>query len=611
MAKKMLMTLLAGMIVIAGLCHADTLLVPSQYPTIQAGINASNDGDTVLVSSGTYTENIDFRGKEIVVKSEQGADFTVIDGDQYGSVVTFESGETTNSVLDGFTVENGMGGGSYPNYRGGGINCTNSSSPTITNNIFTRNISPTAGGAIACLNYSDAIITNNIIYGNTASNGGGIYGKDCFMTIMNNTITGNSASSFGGGIYGYYAGAIVSNNVIEGNTASYKGGGMAILEATHTPYPIWEISNNIIANNWGRTAGGGISIQCSFPPPGHNIINNTITENSADQGGAVALFLSAYPVITNSILWDNSAPEIYESTGGGYATVNYSNVTGGWTGTGNIDDDPLFIYPDQSDYRLQWGSPCIDRGDPVSPLDPDGTICDMGYSFYDQSIPVRILMTPHDVPIKIPASGSSFNYTIWATNIDPVSQLVNLWCDATLPDGSIFGPVLGPVSITMDSALTISRERTQIVPAGAPMGNYTYNAYATVGADTSSDVFTFVKLGSVGLDGLAGWFNTGEEFGEVGGGSTPALQEDFALLGAFPNPFNPITVISYKLQDASLVKLSVYDISGRLVTKLANGWRDAGVHEVTFDASGLTSGIYIYRLKSGDHVASGKMVLMK
>jgi len=85
----------------------------------------------------------------------------------------------------------------------------------------------------------------------------------------------------------------------------------------------------------------------------------------------------------------------------------------------------------------------------------------------------------------------------------------------------------------------------------------------------------------------------------------------YSLLPAYPNPFNPTTVLSYKLQVASIVNLSVYDIAGRKVAELVNGWRDAGVHEVTFNGSDLASGIYVYRLLAGDFEGSGKMVLMK
>jgi len=83
------------------------------------------------------------------------------------------------------------------------------------------------------------------------------------------------------------------------------------------------------------------------------------------------------------------------------------------------------------------------------------------------------------------------------------------------------------------------------------------------------------------------------------------------LYGAFPNPFNPLTTLSFALPEAAKVSLSVYDISGSLVATLANGWRSAGMHEVTFDGSKLASGVYFYRLQAGEFVSGGKMVLLK
>ena len=117
-----------------------TIHVPAGQPTIQAGIDAAVDGDTVLVAPGTYVENIDFKGKVIEVRSSDGADVTIIDGYQYGSVVIFSSGEGTDSVLDGFTVTNGN---SF--YYAGGIFCYDSS-PTITNNIISQNTAVKGGG---------------------------------------------------------------------------------------------------------------------------------------------------------------------------------------------------------------------------------------------------------------------------------------------------------------------------------------------------------------------------------------------------------------------------------------------------------------------------------
>jgi hypothetical protein len=85
----------------------------------------------------------------------------------------------------------------------------------------------------------------------------------------------------------------------------------------------------------------------------------------------------------------------------------------------------------------------------------------------------------------------------------------------------------------------------------------------------------------------------------------------YFLYPAHPNPFNPTTTISFELPTSELVHLAIYDISGRWVAELVNGWRAAGTHQVTFDGSGLASGIYIYQLQAGKFEASGKMVLMK
>jgi uncharacterized delta-60 repeat protein len=83
------------------------------------------------------------------------------------------------------------------------------------------------------------------------------------------------------------------------------------------------------------------------------------------------------------------------------------------------------------------------------------------------------------------------------------------------------------------------------------------------------------------------------------------------ILAGSPNPFNPSKVLSFELRAASFMNLSVYDISGRQVAILVDGWRQAGVHDVTFDGSRLPSGVYLYRLQAGDFTTSGKMILMK
>src|SRR5438067_3929829 len=108
--------------------RAATINVPANQPTIQAAINAATNGDTVLVAPGTYTENINFNGKAITVTSSGGPSVTIIDGNANGTVVIFANSETPNSVLNGFTIRNGLSQFSAPTQgSGGGIYITNAS----------------------------------------------------------------------------------------------------------------------------------------------------------------------------------------------------------------------------------------------------------------------------------------------------------------------------------------------------------------------------------------------------------------------------------------------------------------------------------------------------
>lgn len=324
------------------------------YRTIQRGIDVSVNGDTVIVNDGIYTglgnKNLDFNGKAITVRSSNGAVSTIIDCENSGSGFYFHSGETSNSVVDGFTIINGSSI-QFGGYRlGGGIYCKDSS-PTIVNNIIKKNVASVGANG----------------YG---VSGGGIYCSNSSLVIKNNKIIDNIASTtngtaFGGGIYCEFSSPIIENNIINGNIAAGScgmwsggnGGGGGIFCSDSSPL----IRNNVISNNsavscsdWASN-GGGILCRSSSP----KIINNTIAGNSAKYGGGIYCEYSSSPIILNTIIWGNSSGIEADAC---YTSFIYSDIQGGYPGEGNINSDPFFVDATNNDYRLKSSSPCIGAG---------------------------------------------------------------------------------------------------------------------------------------------------------------------------------------------------------------------------------------------------------
>ena len=196
--KRLVIILIINIITVT--VPAQIIHIPVDYPTIQSGINAASDGDTVLVDPGTYTENIDFLGKKICVASQYLLTLdpvlinqTIIQSQNDTSAVIFINNEDSTSVLAGFTIEGGYA------YQGCGINCVEAS-PTLQNLIITggsENFWGGYGGGIA-LWTSQAYLKDLFITGNHTLSGGGIYMVDSAPRLENVTIRDNSALSGGG-----------------------------------------------------------------------------------------------------------------------------------------------------------------------------------------------------------------------------------------------------------------------------------------------------------------------------------------------------------------------------------------------------------------------------
>ncbi len=256
------------------LTHPKLLLVPQQYSTIQSAIDSASVNDTILVSPGTYYENINFSGKNIIIKSSGTAENTIIDGrnsaDPYNSsVVKFPtSNVNTISELIGFTIT-----GCANTYYGGGILIENSR-PLIKNCII-RNNKAVRGGGIACINDWD----HQTLAGPTIE----------FCVITNNTATGGS----GAGVYTRLFGNIDIKNctlVSNGSNAGNNFGSESLSQAAMSKVKnsiFWGLSS--IVSSYASVEINYCDIQGGWPSGVGNINSDPMFCNSVLNNYHVAL----------------------------------------------------------------------------------------------------------------------------------------------------------------------------------------------------------------------------------------------------------------------------------------------------------------------------------
>lgn len=314
----------------------DIRVPPRSTLTIEPGVVVNFKGyfrflvDTMAVLKARGTE-----GDSIVFTAEDTAT-------GWRGIRFFYAGQL--SRLSYCRVEYGRATGyDREEFDGGGILCW-SSNPSIVNCTIRRNRAEWWGGGICCEEHSNPLIAGNDIYDNKATYGGGIacsFYADPLIT--RNRIHDNWAKTLGGGIYCRYSMPRIDDNLVYGNTAGFRGGGI-----------------------YGRGSKAVVA-------------NVTVTQNDAHKLGGGFCFVVSEPTVRNAIVWDNHAegsPQIHEDRS--TVRIRYSDVQGGWNGPHNIDEDPLFADPENRDFSLGEGSPCIDGGDPDSGPDQDGSVADIG-----------------------------------------------------------------------------------------------------------------------------------------------------------------------------------------------------------------------------------------
>ena len=288
-----------------GTTYAGVMSVPSDEPTIQQAIDVANNGDLILVSPGTYFENIDFRGKTITLRSIAGPDQTILDGHNAGPVVTFQTSEQAQSVLSGFTIQHGYAA------AGGGVMLVGTS-PTIMRNVFRGN-TQAAGGF-----------------------GAAIGGDNASPTIERNTFEGNScATSLLSGVVSFVNGSapLIINNIFQNNSCCAIN---LTLPSGCSPV----IANNTIVQN-----GVGLRVDASVQEATLFYANNIVVGNGV---GLLVDYLTVgcQPTWMNNLLYNNGA--------------NYSGITDQTGLNGNVCADPQFV--SKHNFRLKSTAPAIDAG---------------------------------------------------------------------------------------------------------------------------------------------------------------------------------------------------------------------------------------------------------
>jgi parallel beta-helix repeat protein/predicted outer membrane repeat protein len=242
---------------------------------------------------------------------------------------------------------------------------------------FRHTVFEYAGETALTIKKCYALIDSNTFRHNICTSGpGGILCDSANATLSGNTLQDNKQGALkiiGGS-------PLVKGNLFRDNNSTGNGGGILC-----TDNSLGKLSNNVFWNNRADLLGGAIALDDISS--GFSVINNTAYTNQASlKGGSISMD-NSFALLENNIFWADYAPITPEIdlNGGSTPTVQYSDISGGYTGTGNISSDPLFVDQSHGNFNLQEASPCVDAGNPSSTHDPDGTQADMGAFYYQQS----------------------------------------------------------------------------------------------------------------------------------------------------------------------------------------------------------------------------------
>ncbi len=382
--------------------HVNPIKVPDEYSTIQAGIDAADSLDIVLVAPGTYYERIATKPDVRVIGS--GPDRTTIDAQQRGTAVALMG---DRSSVEGFTICNGIG-----DFYGNGSR---------------------VGGGVYC-GASSTKISGCRIVSNTALQGwgGGVFVKSgCSVAIVESFISGNSAES-GGAIFCHEGSrALVQASIIRENTGQWFGGGVCCINLSSAALLGCELSRNSAG-----FSGGAVAMKDQSEL---NVVNCTLADNLSDEGGGIFGDYWSSVLLTNSLLWNERTDLALL----GKSAVRFCDIRdGSFAGTDyNFSLDPCFVNAAEGDYHLLPNSPCLDGADgnaddlPATDIDGEPRVLlsyaklapDIGADELDPETVFALVNSP----VTVGGDGYvTVHYTLWNGRATPSSVIAEYSADS-------------------------------------------------------------------------------------------------------------------------------------------------------------------------------------
>ena len=559
--------------------HADTILVPADYSTIAAALEASQSGDRVEVSPGVYPENNILMPEDVslVGMGLQPSD-VVIDGGGLGRIILCES-ITKSSHIENLTLANGRAFGASSYDQSGGALLSSNSNLRISNCIFTGNEADSHGGAIRC-NNSTLLIIDCRFTDNSAPNGGGgavdcSYGssplfRNCDFEnnsaswggalscradsspivtdshFINNSATGDLG--FGGAVFSdFQATPVFTYSTFSGNHALY-GGALASFQDAET-----NLENCTITGNSAEFSGGGLFCHESSPRVTASIIAFQDGTGIAAQGGAV-------PMITCTDLFGNSQGDWV------------GNISDQAASQENLSADPIFCSDNpgvDNVFSLQDNSPCGPEANPCGALGAWPVGCTA-------------------VAAQLSVFEADWNGVYARLSWQAISN-------GETPEFRLTGAV--------DE---VGAEEWEISYREEGGGFFVGEDQLSQPDSGKQYIFRLYILDSQGEMSLLG------ETKLLSVPSFPGIKD----LKASPNPFNPLTTISFHLGNSQQARVSIYTVDGRRVKVLASRQFGSGLQEVKLEGTEgngrqTSTGTYIALVEGERQMQTIKLTLIK